>query len=103
MNARFVSLLIIATAVVFSASRGTIRAGEEEVRELLWSKECPECDLRGANLSGADLNGADIRGADLRGADLSGADLRHAEMAGICYDGDTQWPSWYTPAPSTCK
>lgn len=103
MNTREAFLLAIATALAFAGSQSIGRAGEEEVRELLWSKECPECDLRGANLSGADLNGADMRGADLSGADLSGADLRHAELTGICYDSNTKWPSWYTPAPPTCK
>ena len=102
MNTRVGALLVMATAVAFLSSQSIGIAGEEEVRDLLWDKECPECDLRGANLSGADLNGADLRGADLRGADLSGADLRHAELTGLCYDSDTAWPSWFTPPPSNC-
>jgi hypothetical protein len=63
-----------------------------QVRQLLSSKTCANCDLRGAdlrgaklgnaNLQGADLTRANLRGADLTGADLSGTDLRHADLRG---------------------
>ncbi|MEN9214140.1 MAG: pentapeptide repeat-containing protein, partial [Gloeomargarita sp. DG02_5_bins_242] len=61
-----------------------------QVRQLLNSKACANCDLRGAdlrgaklgnaNLRGSDLTRANLRGADLTGADLSGADLRNADL-----------------------
>ncbi len=37
-------------------------------------------NLKGANLKGADLTGADLAGADLAGADLTGADLTRADL-----------------------
>ena len=62
------------------------------VRDLLETKECPDCnfqsanlerlDLRKVNLQGADLQGANLKGAQLGRADLSRADLRHANLKG---------------------
>ena len=62
------------------------------VRRLLVTNGCHECDLSETNLSGAHLIGADLRGADLRGADLSwtnleGADLTKANLTGADLTG----------------
>ncbi len=79
----------------------------ENLRQLLASRECMQCDLRGAglivanlsrvnlaganlsraNLSRANLDGADLRGADLRGANLNGANLSGAILTGAQVDG----------------
>jgi len=59
----------------------------DHVRQLLATKSCTGCDLRGADLSGADLSGADLRGADLRGADLRGANLSGADLSGANLSG----------------
>ena len=50
---------------------------DDNLRDLVVSK-----DLRGADLRGADLSGADLRNADLRNADLRNADLRNANLSG---------------------
>ncbi len=62
-------------------------ANPEHVRQLLATKQCPNCDLSGAGLVMSDLSRADLRGANLSGANLSranlnGADLRDANLSG---------------------
>lgn len=62
----------------------------DQVRQLIETKQCPNCDLtkanfrklnlRGANLAGANLAGADLRKTDLRDANLSGASLIGAKL-----------------------
>ena len=55
---------------------------DDNLRDLVASKDLRGADLRGADLSDANLRGADLRGADLRGADLSDANLRGADLRG---------------------
>ena len=60
---------------------------DDNLRDLVASKDLSGAylsgaDLRGAYLRGADLRGANLRGADLRGAYLRGADLRGANLRG---------------------
>lgn len=50
---------------------------DDNIANLLSTRKCPGCDLRGA-----DLNGAELYGADLHGADLSGADLQDVDFSG---------------------
>lgn len=56
----------------------------EETRHTLSviAKNCPNCNLAGADLKGADLITANLAGANLAGADLSHANLRRANLAG---------------------
>lgn len=56
----------------------------EEIRHTLatMAKNCPNCNLAGADLKGVDLITANLAGANLAGADLSGANLRRANLAG---------------------
>lgn len=56
--------------------------GERDMIRLLTTKQCPRCDLRGADLVHANLSGADLQGALLIGANLSRADLSHADLRG---------------------
>lgn len=42
------------------------------------SKDCPACNLTGAELPGADLSGANLKEAILRQANLQAADLSQA-------------------------
>ena len=81
---------IIAT-VVFLTTISLITpvsaANTEQVRQLLASKQCQNCDLVSAglvmaDLSGANLSGANLAGANLSRANLSGADLRGANLSG---------------------
>lgn len=64
----------------------------EDLSQLLSTKKCPLCDLRGAglvmvNLTRADLTGADLSGANLSGADLTGANLSGANLTGASLNG----------------
>ena len=64
----------------------------EDVHQLLTTKECSQCDLRGSglvmvNLSGAQLSGANLSRANLSRADLSGADLSGADLSGASLHG----------------
>ena len=51
------------------------------LQQLLETRQCPNCNLRGANLRGANLGGANLAGADLRGANLKGADLAGSRLS----------------------
>ena len=62
------------------------------VRRLLTTNICADCNLSGADLShahiiGADLRGADLSGANLAGANLEGADLTKADLTGANLTG----------------
>ena len=64
---------------------------DDNLRDLVASKDLSGADLRGAdlrdaNLSDANLSDANLRGAYLRGADLRGADLSGANLSGANLD-----------------
>lgn len=88
----------------------TATAGAENLshtRQLLSTKNCPQCNLSGvglvmsdlsggnlsqanlvgANLSRSNLMGADLRGANLTGASLFGANLTGADLRGANLNG----------------
>jgi uncharacterized protein YjbI with pentapeptide repeats len=63
-----------------------------QIRQLLATNECGNCNLRNAglvmaDLSGANLSGANLAGANLSRANLSGADLRGANLTGASLFG----------------
>lgn len=58
-----------------------------QVRQLLQTKVCIRCDLRGANLQSADLENANLEGANLEGANLAGAKLKKAYLVGANLNG----------------
>lgn len=62
---------------------------KEEMKHLLTktARNCPECNLAGADLSRANLVEANLAGADLSGANLRGANLRRANLAGANLSG----------------
>ena len=69
-----------------------IASNFQDLSQLLSTKKCPLCDLRGAglvmvNLSRADLTGADLSGANLSQADLTGANLAGANLTGASLFG----------------
>ncbi|MEO1431999.1 MAG: pentapeptide repeat-containing protein [Cyanobacteria bacterium J06633_8] len=79
-----ISILFISS---FSFTTAAQAANSQHVRQLLATKQCPNCDLSNAGLVMSDLSGADLRGANLSGANLSranlsGADLRDANLSG---------------------
>lgn len=53
-----------------------------DLKQLLETRFCQGCDLRGANLSGAHLIGVDLRDANLTGANLTNINLEGADLTG---------------------
>ncbi|WP_414529295.1 pentapeptide repeat-containing protein [Nodularia chucula] len=81
---------ILATAVFFTTiGLATIAqaASFEQVRQLLSTKECENCNLSNAGLVMADLSGANLRGANLTNANLSRANLSGADLSGANLSG----------------
>ncbi len=53
-----------------------------DLEKLKETKDCPRCDLSGANLSEMNLSGANLRNANLKSAILSKANLENADLTG---------------------
>jgi uncharacterized protein YjbI with pentapeptide repeats len=98
------SKILALTTLLLSFSLITPALAEklEHTRQLLSTKQCPQCELSnaglvfanlaganltGANLTGANLSRANLQGADLRGANLVGASLVGANLVGAKLDG----------------
>ncbi len=101
--------VLTAAALLTTISLATPAKAENltQLSQLLNTKQCVQCDLRGvglvrarlpyaqltqtnltrANLSRADLTGADLRGADLTGTSLNGANLTGADLRGAILNG----------------
>jgi uncharacterized protein YjbI with pentapeptide repeats len=82
-------LKIIATTILLITSLTSVAKAENssDLRQLLSTKNCSECDLKGAglvmnDLTGAKLDGANLVGANLSQTNLTGADLRGANLTG---------------------
>lgn len=73
------------TAQPAAAAKHTVPDYLEQVtkneKTLTETKQCANCDLRGAHLAEADLVGADLSGANLEGAHLAGANLHGANLS----------------------
>jgi uncharacterized protein YjbI with pentapeptide repeats len=90
----------------------TSTAVQENIKILIETRSCPQCDLSGANLSRFDLSGANLNGANLSrsklalanlseanlqnanlreanfsGADLANTDMRGADLTGTIFAG----------------
>ncbi|MEG4442484.1 pentapeptide repeat-containing protein [Microcoleus sp. AT9_B5] len=69
----------LSIAAVFTAAKYlTFSNQQNQVKELLPTKHCPQCNFSNANLKGLDLQGVNLQGANLEGANLSGAKLANA-------------------------
>lgn len=86
--------LIVSLFALFTVTITTPVVAENlsDLRKLLSTKECFNCDLSGsglvmANLSGAKLNGANLSRANLSRANLTGADLSGADLSGASLYG----------------
>src|SRR5919199_1396510 len=55
----------------------------DALSQLLETRQCQNCMLRGADLRGWDLSRVDLTDADLRGADLRGADLKSSSLRDV--------------------
>ncbi|ELR99297.1 pentapeptide repeat-containing protein [Gloeocapsa sp. PCC 73106] len=83
---------ILLTALWLSVPVSVLAENLTHLSQLLSTKQCPQCDLRGtglvmSNLSGADLSGADLSNANLSQANLSGANLSGADLSGASLYG----------------
>lgn len=78
-----------ATAPVIYTQDPSPLPGKEEMKHMMvkTARNCPDCNLSGADLSRSDLIGAHLTGADLSGADLSRANLRRANLSGANLSG----------------
>ncbi|WP_228058225.1 pentapeptide repeat-containing protein [Nostoc sp. LEGE 12447] len=59
-----------------------VTATSDLVQQLLSTRKCQGCNLRGANLDKADLNGVDLSNAILIDADLDETNLSNANLSG---------------------
>lgn len=85
MNLRILATVVVLSAVSFV--QPTQAENREHTRQLLFSKQCPNCNLAGAGLVLADLAGADLQEANLTGANLSRANLAGANLTGANLTG----------------
>ncbi|MEP6515328.1 pentapeptide repeat-containing protein [Microcoleus vaginatus] len=71
----------LSSAVVFTPSKYlTFSNQQNQVKELLQTKQCRECNFSKTNLKGLDLPGVNLQGANLECANLSGAKLANANL-----------------------
>ena len=95
-----VSLKPLAFALIagcFGFASSVSAGDEQQLIQLLESRECPGCQLNDVDLTHADLRDADLQGASLRranlsqarldGADLSGSDLSFTSLQGASLRG----------------
>ncbi|HBB31104.1 MAG TPA: hypothetical protein DDZ80_23960 [Cyanobacteria bacterium UBA8803] len=82
-------IILTTTALLTATSLNAIAKAENlaHIQQLLSTKECPQCDLRGAGLVMADLGGVNLSGADLSRANLSRANLMGADLTGANLTG----------------
>ncbi|HEY9735854.1 MAG TPA: pentapeptide repeat-containing protein [Trichocoleus sp.] len=59
----------------------------DQVRQLLQTNVCENCDLSNATLSSVDLRGADLSGANLQGANLRAVNLMQADLSNAALEG----------------
>jgi uncharacterized protein YjbI with pentapeptide repeats len=70
------SIAVIVTAVKYIPAS----TQQNQVKQLLETKQCPECNFSNANMKKLDLQGFNLQGANLEGANLSGAKLANANL-----------------------
>lgn len=71
----------LSIAVLFAATKYIPDLNQQNlVKQLLETKQCPECNLSNVNLKGMDLQGFNLQGANLENANLSGAKLANANL-----------------------
>lgn len=68
--------------VALSSKTLVISRVDPALQQLLETKQCQRCNLRGVNLDGTDLTGANLSNANLSGADLNKTDLTGAYLEG---------------------
>lgn len=67
--------------LILISLQSQVVADTSSIKQLLETKACPQCNLRGADLSNQNLQGVNLQAADLTGADLSSTNLRGANLS----------------------
>ncbi|MGL5063289.1 MAG: pentapeptide repeat-containing protein [Microcoleus sp.] len=81
MKLKNIIAVTLSIAAVFAAAKYIPALNQQnQVKQLLQTKQCPECNLSNVNLKGMDLQGFNLQGANLEGADLSGTKLASANL-----------------------
>ena len=75
-------LALALVAGFFGIASPAIAGDEQDLIQLLESRQCPACQLNDADLTHADLRDADLKGAQLQRANLSQAQLDGADLNG---------------------
>jgi tetratricopeptide (TPR) repeat protein len=84
----FARFFVMAACLITVSLPVTAKAADnQDIKKLLSSKECRNCDLSNAGLVMADLSKADLSGANLAGANLSQANLQGANLTGADLTG----------------
>jgi uncharacterized protein YjbI with pentapeptide repeats len=76
----FISSIGFVPVLLCTQSRLAYGADEAKVEKLKNTRECPGCNLSGAELAHANLERAHLNGANLQKANLAGANLRSAKL-----------------------
>ena len=86
------SLCALACVLAGMAALGARQpANPEHIERLKTTLQCPDCNLREAELGGLALENAQLQNADLSGAILYGANLKGADLTGaILNDADLE-------------
>jgi len=87
MKLRIFSLAALITAIGLATPARAENL--QHTRQLLSTKQCPQCELSGIGLFSADLSGVNLSGANLVGANLSRANLNGANLSGANLSGAT--------------
>ncbi len=99
MNQSFVTAFALVSTLVVSTAVNAEQP--DQVRQLLETNLCANCDLSGADLSQAHLIGADLRNANLQGTNLVEANLEGADLTGANLQGADLTQSFLTNAVLT--
>lgn len=78
--ATFVISIGFILVLLCTQSRLAYGADEAKVEKLKNTRECPGCNLSGAELAHANLERAHLNGANLKKANLAGANLHSAKL-----------------------
>lgn len=82
MSVRRLAIFVFTACGVVTLAAAPEPQNPDTVKQLIETRICKKCDLRGANLIGADLYGAQLQEADLTGAALNEANLEMANLEG---------------------
>ncbi len=84
---RFSDTASVASSAIASTDMQPVGYSPDDLKKLLATGNCKECDLSGSDLHRFDMSGADLRGANLNNSYLSGAHLSGANLSGAKLEG----------------